>query len=277
MSELVTMPNGTRLYYNDPDHSYWRCNEDGTRGRRLTGVTTVIKPFSFKPDGLMRWAAKQNGAGIAILATEGLELQDANEIRNRLHWLSSAEAIWTALEQNELTYEKLRDKAAKRGTNVHRLALQHLAETGEPPDMEKMTPEEQGYARGVTEFWLDHSPSPEVVEQIVYSEELGVAGRLDLLAKLGSGASGSGIIDAKTSSWIDEAAHVQVALYAHLSELCGFPKSTWTAILQLKENGSYELIRGQATTDDALAAIEVYRRAGRVGREAKKAWSEAHG
>lgn len=286
----VDLPDGNAVFYMDrcskhppgqPNsgcqmcHSYWRCKADGKRGKRLTGMTTGIKPVDFDPGRLLEWAARTNGIGVAMLASEGLALDDADAMRDALAWLNSADAIWAALEEADLTFDQVRDKAAVRGTNVHELALQALAEGRPVPDFDKMTPEERGYARGVMAFWLDHQPQVLQAEQVVCDSELGVAGRMDLRCTLGSEwRLGPGVVDAKTG-YTGPKDHVQIAGYAHCADICGFGGSDWQAILKLKEDGTYELIPGVASQDDFLAALDLYRRRGRIEREAKKAWGAA--
>lgn len=269
----IDLPNGSALYYVEEDHSYWRCKPDGSRGRRLTGLTGVIKPIDFRPDNLMRWAAKLNGEGIAELCGPILAATNTDSIPDALAWLDSADSIWQALEDAELTYNHIRDRAAQRGTNVHELALRALAEGKPVPDFDSMSDEEKGYAQGVVKFWLDHDPEPLDVEQIVADEELGVAGRFDLRAKL-STYDGIGLIDAKTSAYISEGAHVQIAGYRFLAEACGVGETDYGAILRLSEDGDYELIDVQAEATDFLAAVDCYRRAARIKSAAGKARRE---
>lgn len=277
--ERIDLPNGSAVYYVDADHSYWRCKPDGSRGRRLTGVTTVVKPFDFDPERLLKWAAKKNGEGIATLVADCLSTDgDAEDLRTALVWLLDEDTIWRELENAELTFAHIRDQAAVKGTNVHKLALQALAMGKAVPDYEGMTVEERGYAQGVVGFWLDHSPEPLQVEQIVADEELGVAGRPDLRAvihdcgdELCPCAEGQvGLIDAKTGFWISQQHHAQVAMYDLLLAKCGFGASDFTAILKVAEDGTYELLPVRADPTDALVALDVYRRSARIRNEASK-------
>jgi hypothetical protein len=261
--ELFKMPNGEAVYYVDADHSYWRCKDDGKRGTRLTGVTTVTKTLDYDPGRLLNWAAKVQCIGVAELYAQC----DPEE----LHWLSTQESIWAELEAHELDFENVRDRAAKRGTNVHEMALRALAMGRPVPDLEGLTEEEQGYARGVMKFWLDEDPQVEQVEQIVYSSRLGVAGRLDLRGKLKSFDS-PGVLDAKTGRWISAAAHAQVGGgYPLLAGESGFGESDWALILQLTPDGDYDLLPAQGTPEGFEAAVVTYREAGRINREAGKA------
>jgi len=273
LGEKFDMPNGESLFYVDKDHSYWRCKEDGGRGKRLTGVTTISKVFDVQVDRLLTWAARTQCIGIAEAFKNGVSTG----------WLDSAESIWKHLEDEHLTFEDVRLKAAKRGTNVHELAFEALG-LGEPiPRLDQMTEEEQGHAQGVMGFWLDHSPTPEQVEQVVYSSELGVAGQLDFRGKLrrceneacgclkvGVEQDDPGIVDCKTGRWIGGSDHLQVGGgYPLLSEECGFGPCAWALILHTREDGTYELLPAHATPADFRNAVEVYRTVGAINRKAK--------
>lgn len=266
----LDFPDGSAVFYVDETHAYYRCKPDGSRGKRLTGVTTAIKPLDFRPDNLMRWAANLNCDGVAELASAVLSSTDPDTLPDALAWLETGDGVRAALEESELTWQHLRDRAATRGTNVHARALGALAEGKAVPDLDDLTDEERGYAQGVVKFWLDHDPEPTHVEQVVFSDSLGIAGRFDLRAKL-STRKGICLIDAKTSRFISDGAHAQVALYDHLARECGIGGTDHQLILRLAADGSYELIECQADHEDALLAVDLYRRAARIGREARKA------
>lgn len=281
LGERIDLPNDQSLYYVDADHSYWRCKPDGKRGKRLTGVTTAIKPIDFDPSALLKWAARTNGEGIAILAADALCCEDVDEMRGALEWLSSAETIWRELEAHSLTFEDLRDAKAEVGTAVHELALGALARGEAVPDYSALSQDEAGYVEGMVDFWLDHDPVPTHVEQVVADPDvLGVAGRFDLRAELTSKCGkdtcpcrhgGMAMIDAKTSKWIFESPHAQIAGYRHLAEVCGLGETDWGAILHLRPDGTYELIEAQADTDDFLGAVGVYRSKAAIKRRVNAA------
>jgi hypothetical protein len=279
--ERHEMPNGTVVWYRDSDHSYWRDvkrNGQGWSGTgRLTGVSTVSAPLDFRPDNLLKWAARLNGEGIAILASDGLGCDDVDEMRASLAWLMSADAIWQALEDSELTFEHVRDRAAKRGTNVHKHALHALA-TGAPvPAFDRLTEEERGFARGVMAFWHELEPDPLQAEQVVWSERLGVAGRFDLRARLNGIYGGQSmlgatcLVDAKTSGFISNKHHGQLAGYDLLARESGIGESERLLILQVDADGGYELLDAAATHEEFEDALRVYRAAGRIGKVARAA------
>lgn len=279
--EKHTMPSGTDVYYRDGDHSYWTGikpdkQKEYTGTGRLTGVSTVVAPLDFRPDNLMKWAAHLQGHGVSVLAAEGLSLDDTDEIRAALSWLGSADSVWLALEEARLLFSDRRDDAAIRGTNVHEKALLALA-TGRPvPELRFFAREDAGYARAVMAFWHECEPEVLEAEQVVCSPTHGIAGRFDLRAHLhgtyrGQRFDGVCLIDAKTSGYIPAKHHGQLAGYDLLAIESGIGPSDRRLILQVGADGSYELIDAQATHEDFLAAVTVYRAAGRICRDAGRA------
>lgn len=259
--ERVTLPSGTSLMYFDANHAYHRINPQGARGRRLTGVTTVCKTLDHDPSRLLGWAAKTQLIGVAELARRN---------PNSLEWLESEEEIWKALERAHLTFEDVRDQAASRGKNVHRDVFEALA-LGKPlPDLSDLTFDERMAAEGVKRFWRDEQPEALLVEQIVYSERLGVAGRLDFYGRIRS-REGVGLLDLKTGGFLGAAAHAQVGGgYPLLLEESGWERPEWSAMLQVKDGG-YTLVDAEGTVECFEAAVACYRAAGQINSAATRA------
>lgn len=278
----VIFPNGTGCYYVDADHSYWRMRPDnGCRGTRLSGVTTVVKTLDTDNSNLLRWAARTNGIGIAALAApviDALERGDGDVTAGDLRWLRSADGIWARLEAEQMTYEDVRDRKGTVGDNVHRLAFEALASGRAVPHLDELTEEERGYAKAVMAFWLDHEPEADLVEQILADTEAGVAGRVDFIGTLqscgrslcpcGNLAGKRGVLDAKTGKWIGVTEHAQVQGYRNLAAACGHGDTEWAALLKLLPDGTYRLIPSVAAPADFVKALETYRAAGRIKREA---------
>jgi hypothetical protein len=274
--ERVDLPSGDSLWYFDEDHSYWRHNpQTEKRGRRLTGVTTIVKPLDYNPENLLRWAARTQCEGIALLYKE-------SEGEEFLRWLTDANAIWRELEAHGLTYENIKDRKGEEGTNVHQDAFQALAMGRAVPNLDALRYRERGLARAVSAFWLDHEPKADLVEQIVYSRRLGVAGRLDFRGLLTARcdnplcacqeADGPGVVDLKTGNFISAAAHAQVGGgYPLLAEESGFGGGDWAAILQVREDGSYDLFKAEGTPQYFESAVDTYRSAGKINYAAGKA------
>lgn len=261
--EIIEMPSGIKVCYVDSDHSYWRFNEKtGKRGRRLTGVTTACKALDIDPSNLLKWAARVQCEGVSQLY--------------KLHqgggsWMDSGDAIWEETVAFGLTYDDVRDAAATVGTNVHEIGFEALGK-GEPvPNLDALTDQERGHVDAVMSFWIDYAPEAYQVEQVVFSERLGVAGRLDFRGTI-RGRKGVGVIDAKTGNYISAAAHVQVGgAYPMLAAESGFGPSEWAMILKTHEDGRYELIEAEGTQDDFELAVNTYRAAGRINGAAQRA------
>lgn len=277
--EAHAMPSGVVVYYRDSDHSYWSGvktarNGDVTGTGRLTGVTTVVAPYDWRPDNLMRWAARLNGEGVAALAADGLSLDDAEDMRAALRWLETGESVWSALADARLLYSDARDDAATRGTNVHKHALHALATGAAVPDLGALADAERGYALGVAAFWLDHEPQPICSEQVVGDLKLNVAGRLDMIATMGAGEwrGQTLVVDAKTSTFLPTKHHAQLAGYRGMAVNCGVvPALDGGLILQVDADGGYELVPVTATWRDFVVAVDLYRRAARIGRASNAA------
>lgn len=272
-AELHTMPSGLQVIYRDRDHSYWTSaveQPDGTAkcSGRLTGISTVVAPFDFNPEFLIRWAAKRTCDGVATLYAEAVASESLDEMRAATAWLTSAESVENALADARLRYSDTRDDAAARGTNVHKHALHALA-TGEAiPRRAELTDEEWGYARGVMAFWHECEPEPVYAEQVVADPDLGVAGRFDLLCNVTYlGVRHRALLDAKTSGFLPTKFHAQLAGYRHCATVCGLGETEIGLILQVTPDGGYELLPACASPEDFTAAVDIYRRAARIGRD----------
>lgn len=278
--EQHVMPNGTAVYYRDSDHSYWRDIKH-VKGRysgtgRLTGVSTVVKPLDYRPDGLMRWAAKFNNVGIASVVAEALEAGTVDELRSRLRWLTNSDAIWRELEMRGLLYDQARDRKATVGTNVHETALHALAQGRPVPDLASLTAEERGYAQGVIKFWLDHEPRALHSEKVVCDLDLEVAGRFDMMAALHGSYLGEPLngaicmVDAKTGTFRSAKEQAQVAGYEMLADQCGYGACDRMFILQVLPDGEYKLIECCSTRDAFRNAVAVYRDAAEIGKQSRR-------
>lgn len=267
--ERHTLPSGVTCAYHDPSHRYFRDTANGKGVGRLLGVTTSIAPMDFRPDGLMAWSARLTREGVAALASEGLGLDDGAEIISALSWLRDGETIDAALEAARLRYTDVRDDAATRGTNVHLLALHALASGRPVPDFTGMTEEEIGYAKGVAGWWLHESPQVIESEFLVADLDLGVAGRPDLLCTLSDGRVA--IVDAKTSGYLSAKFAVQLSAYARLAVISGYTAPEVGIVLQVTPDGGFNAVEIELDEADFLAALDVYRRAGRINGVLRKA------
>lgn len=272
--EVHEFPSGGRVFYREnPWHAYFRDVKkkgDTFSGvGRLDGVSTVAKTFDTgSKDGLLQWAVKLDRAGVAEVASLGLGLDDVDDMRTALEWLRDAETISTALEESEATWKHVRDRAGTRGTNVHEKALQALGEGKPVPLWDEMTEEEKGYAQGVVAWWMDANPRPLHTETVVADLDLGVAGRLDLIAEI---AGVTTLVDLKSGNYVGANDAVQQAGYRLLAAASGYIRPKRMMLLKVMPDGTFTPVPVDATDDDFLAALKVHRRSKEIGKSIREA------
>ena len=106
--EYHEMPAGQHVYYHEERHAYYRDIEQDKYGiwkgkGRLTGCSTVAAPYDFRPDGLMKWAAKLTREGIATIAAQSAPSVDSDSVW-AYSWLESEASIEDALAGAHLRY-----------------------------------------------------------------------------------------------------------------------------------------------------------------------------
>lgn len=281
---LIELPNGEAIFYDDSNHAYYRAVpekvldsniETWRRSTRLTGASTLSKPFSYDSGRLLAWKERMTCEGIAWLLSDEQILGDPVP-----SWTASGDSIRAKLKEESLLADDARDRKATIGTNVHSV-LEGLAGVCPMPNVDEMEEAEKPYARAIFKWWELRRPEVHEAEAFVYNAELGYAGRFDLRAVLHECEDSPGIdpffhdkltlADLKSSGYIAASHHAQLALYNAGAIACGIGGSDGQMILQVKPDGSFREIKGQATHDDALACVAVYRAAGRIEREAKAA------
>lgn len=259
------LPGGGVVHYRDRDHSYWQEVVNGKGKGRLTGVSTVVSPFDWRPDNLMRWASRINLDGVAAL----FNAQSAAGDMAGIEWLMDGDAIDARLKEHALHYTQERDKAAARGTGAHLHALQALADGRAVPAFDEIPEAERGYAQAVAGWWLDTDPTPLHTELVVADLDLSIAGRLDLIYT--DAAGDTVLLDLKTSKYLSAKLAVQAALYAHCYAVSGYGTVDRVELLQAGEDGDYTVVPVDVFPEDVLAAVAVYRAAARINGQIRRA------
>lgn len=175
-------------YRGKPTHHY------KIDGRKADGVTTLIGNGLPKP-ALLPWGIK----AVAEYAADHLDRLVEMQPMGR-------EALVAALKQAPYTE---RDTAAKRGTEVHKLAesLIYGREVDVPDDL-------IGHVNSCVQFLDEWKIKPVLVEATVASRRWNYAGTLDVVADLPDGSRS--LMDYKTSrSGIFGETALQLAAYAH--------------------------------------------------------------
>lgn len=238
------LPNGDSIWYRDSDHQYNRT-EKFKRADRVPGISTVSKhDGDGNSDPLLDWAARLTCAGVSQAA--GSELNE--------DWLASGDSVAATLRASKATWRDVRNQAGERGSLSHNV-LEQLTEGVTPITR-------SGFDTAVVTWWKKRRPEPINVEQVVFSSKHGVAGRFDLRCSLGGETV---LLDLKTSRFISNAFHIQLAGYELCARECGLGSSDKQLILQVREDGSWDEWEGCASEHDFLTALSSYEMGKRIG------------
>lgn len=237
---------GLTVEYRDASHRYW-LHSDGNRVPAIS-VTSALKVLD-KP-ALLSWAEAAGASGAAQLAKLGeLEGVPADEAINvvRLH---------------KLGMDAKRDAGADRGTAVHNV-LEFWAREGTVPDLGDFPAEVRGYVQGLCGWLLATAPKPSSVERFVGSVQHTFAGRMDLRATLDGRDC---ICDLKTNprGRVYDEAHLQAAAYRLADVECGSPVPDGIVIVAVGEDGSFEMVEGEAEAGDFLNVLATHRSLSRL-------------
>lgn len=251
------VPSGYVIKYCPDPRGYWIDDVE------VPSVTTVLDCLS-KP-ALTWWGMK-----VGLEASQKLCLLKEPPWRPDYEELD--ELVRMATEA-KITVNHQRDKAAKRGTNVHN-ALETWALTGKLTPFTDFPVEEQGYVMGLNNFLADckNRLKPVETELMVGSKDHGFAGRFDLQAKLGESIEfktgprttrkipqGQGIFDLKTSKSTYLSHLLQLSAYRLGLEESGYGRSDFEAIILVRADGTYDVKLNDRRPDHFLSVLNTWR------------------
>lgn len=284
MPELVgrferhELPDGSVVFYDpDPRHRYYtsiRPTDDGwsaIESSRLLGISTVAKGLDDgNVDGLLHWAARLDQTGIAELFREKMEHRG---VSYATEWLGSQDAIQAELKRSKLTWSDIRDRAGQRGTDVHTRIFLALSRDENPPSLAELNQADRCFGQAAIRWWRDRRPEPILAEQVTVDQKLGVAGRFDLLAKLGPDRV---LIDAKTRAKPRDrrSDHVQLQGYDHCNRECGILGSDAQMVLVLLPDGTYREVWCAGEPEDFQLAVYAWRRGQSLEQRMRQPQSE---
>jgi hypothetical protein len=226
-----------------PTHHY----VDGT-GERIDGVTKLLGDGLPKP-WLTPWSVK---VASEYAVNEWATLDKLDPFARLAAIKAAPYAIVNA--------------AAKRGTEVHRIAEQYAA--GEAVEYD---PALTGYVEAAIRFQHEWQPDILLAEVTVYNLDLGYAGTLDLIAKLPDGRIA--LLDYKTSRAIYPETGAQLAAYryaTHYLDADGkaqpMPAVDWCGAVHIRADGFgvYELRADLHVLDRFLEIAAVARMRGEM-------------
>jgi hypothetical protein len=187
----------TRIINRGSGHSY------ELDGEKVPGVTTILNNGVPKP-ALIGWTARTIAEYVLDrLALEGdtvtadelvADLRAYNDTRTRPEKLGAGLSRVGLTKVLATVQYADRDEAARRGTEVHRLA-QELAQGAEVTVPEPLAGHVDSYLR----FLDDWQPSDALLERVVISRQWRYMGRLDLIATIDHPELGRCLLDVKTA------------------------------------------------------------------------------
>lgn len=197
----------------------------GEKGIRLPSTSNILEDICPKP-GVPVWAEARGIEGAVEAMKAGWIYKD-----------SRGEDAVAIVREFGLGAEAAKDRAAKRGLNVHAIN-RHYMETEEAPVLSEHPAEHHGYLRGWVKATLTLKPQPTAVEQLVAHPEDGYAGRLDLRARVRRALE---TMDYKTqeAGRIYRSAHLQVNLYERGSVRCGDEPADRLRVVVLPASGDW--------------------------------------
>lgn len=264
---VTTTPCGWRLEFEDgePDPLTDKSKRRSytVEGETYPSVTTILGILD-KP-GIPYAAEKLTVKAAIDLAREG-ELP------------MSVDGALSRMKARELRFYQVWQGKAKSGTLAHE-DLVALGTGAELRDLDEYLPAEQGFIRGVSDWYADCHPTTLDTETPVASLEHGFAGRYDLRARFlhdsrkaieAQVVGLTGRVDLKTTEalprWKDGTVKppypemiLQLAGYELAAVECGHAASDFQAVLRVDSTGAYDFTTSWLIPDDFLPILHAYR------------------
>ena len=225
-------------------------------GRQLPSVTTVLEVIA-KP-ALGPWYAKEERRQLETALLEVLVQQGpADREAYKAFVLEQLAGAITGVK----AADRAREQAATIGTAVHAGIEWHLrTQLGEDAGAEPLLPEAAAWA---VESWKDWAKSvalePLALERVVYCEDCGYAGTMDLYARVKGIPT---ILDWKTGRAIYPEALLQNVAYRHAAARLGMPAEQGMIVRLPKrlDDPAWEAMTVPATitVEEFLAALRLW-------------------
>lgn len=257
----ITTPSGISLYYQSEPKRLYRVGN-----QVVPSVTTILDVLN-KP-ALVWWAMKIGIEGAKKLQ-EKVSCDPDTRDCNILDW--NVDSITDNLTKEKLTVNHVKESAGRRGDAAHSIFERWAAGNALDSGLE-YTQEELGYIQGLVSFLEDTKGhiNPLQSEVMVGSVEHEFGGRYDLVADLDEARvvikankkpkyetySGRFLIDLKTTKYVYDIQHLQLAAYEGASRECGYGYTDYRAVLRVTHDGRYEFVVTDRPCWDAFLAVK---------------------
>lgn len=230
----------------EPAKKPHRCYRIGDQ--ELDSVSSVTGTID-KP-ALLHWYEQQTALGMHRAMLDGEIGADTAE-----------EDLVERLALLGLGASAARDMGADRGHAIHAV-FEALARGEEIPDPADFSAVARPWLRGAARAWLLMEPDVDIVEGAVVHPELGIAGRFDLIARIDGRRT---LVDWKTGKGrVYDSAHYQTRLYAMSLEHSGIEPVEDIVIVGIDDDGGAQLVHCEASEQDALDLVAVFRSRKRI-------------
>lgn len=193
----------------------------------LPSVTTKLKVLGLGTNALVAWSANTERAAIleacAEVYAEGVDGGPAD-------FAAAVEARIGHAKQ----HQKILTQAGEIGTSIHAAIQRRMAELmGQEVGPEPALSDQAQWAfMAFEDWWKASGLKPVRSEQPIYDETLRYAGTIDLIAE--DPKLGLGIVDFKTSKYVYDEHHLQVAAYCHAAR--NWVDIRWAKIVRFPKN-----------------------------------------
>lgn len=214
-------------------------------GEPLDSVTQIVGCLD-KP-ALYKWMEAQGIRGaLELVRTDGLDSLSG------MLW----ENVVARVRERGLGADAARGEAADRGTAMH-AALEALAMTGDPPNLETYPEAWRPWMMGATRLWDELRPEAVASELIVCHPTLRYAGRLDLLCWIKRRLT---LLDYKSGKGrLYSQAHWQSRGYAEALTASDGDGPVDVLICGVDDAGGYQVVPCDKSAEDWAALVHVYR------------------
>jgi len=195
----------------------------------LARVTRPLKVLGLGTDPLIKWAA--NSERTAVLEAAG-EAFAAGGHEGPQEFINAVEQRIGSARQ----HQRLIAQAADIGTAIHQAIHDFLkVELGLPsPPTTGLSDPALWAVMAFQDWWKQANLKPVRMEQVVWDAREGYAGTIDLVAE--HPEEGMGVVDFKSSRFIYDEHHIQVAAYLHAGR--NYADLRWARIVRVPKNTS---------------------------------------
>lgn len=228
----------------EPARKPYRCYSVGDQ--ELDSVSSVVGTLD-KP-ALLFWYEQQTAIGATRAHRSGeLDGVPEDEVADRLKILG-------------LGASAARDMGADRGHIIH--AVMETLAAGHEPDESLVPFTALPWLLGARRAWDIMEPDVHIVEGAVVHPGLGLAGRFDLIATIDGRRT---LVDWKSGRGkVFDSAHYQTRLYSMALEYSGIEPVEDIVIVGIDDDGGAQLVRCEATEQDALDLVATFRSRQRI-------------